>query len=456
MTFFRGLLGPSSPELIESLLQRPYQGTLEFQKWLYDLLARHGKKDRSVDGGLGEIFTDNTHQMIKDAFVINTVDKTVKLREGAFEKLYHLAQAFKSGRISGIKQNDNKYAVCLAILYHYSCDGSAIRDTAPKEKDYAKLALSELERLYTENILFKDKKIAAAADVKDAKDDPEKGTMRALIKVKLQKHEEFLLRNKEQKSSVSPPVSATPISPSPSAQPIVSLPNPNPGNTNPVPSGNGVPSSSSSPLLSQPSLNPPSRHDVEMGPIGSSIPPSGYAGDAKHSSPPQKQKPAEKIAAFLTVVAEKGAGLNLEHKKLFQCDYFLEEIKSLNEDQTNQFNLDDLCCLSNHMYAVQEKKLIDHRFDAVREEQIFFGHGKTTTWQIMGNAVHQEILNQLDARNLSLSNSELHKYSAVMKQSWGRIAIGETPSYKALEKLWHKLNQKELNQQTSKTSLSVS
>lgn len=113
--------------------------------YLYKMLCKSGDSNRNKEGGLGKAFQKKTRiPLVDQAFVIDDLNKTVAVRN--IHKLYELAKIYKSGDF--LKANNNKYAICLALIVFLE------RSTAKDEKGvktnltYTSTALDELAELY--------------------------------------------------------------------------------------------------------------------------------------------------------------------------------------------------------------------------------------------------------------------------------------------------------------------
>lgn len=120
---------------------------------IYHLLNNDVKQKGVVNiyGGLGLDFQnkDHTrHRLVSDAFNIDDVAKTASI--SSLAALDHLASAYKSGDIHGLKKNITKRVLCLALI------GGEAGDSEIKRN-----ALIELQKLYTKNSNFKDRKDCA-------------------------------------------------------------------------------------------------------------------------------------------------------------------------------------------------------------------------------------------------------------------------------------------------------
>lgn len=127
--------------LIAKLLQAQSISSKE----IYLLLNRKGHRNRDKDGGLGTSFQKKTRlNLISEIFTIDDKNTTLSIKDTG--KLYALAQNFKTG--GQITKNENKYAICLALLCYYS---------PLDEKKYLPQAIDELTKLYSKEGSLKDK-----------------------------------------------------------------------------------------------------------------------------------------------------------------------------------------------------------------------------------------------------------------------------------------------------------
>lgn len=113
---------------------------------IYTELSKKGHYNRKEDGGLGSVFQERTrHDLVKSALEIDDVLHTVNLIN--FENLQRLTRAFieddKKLKVKGIDPNLNKYAICLALTYHF------YKNEPVRIPDPALVALNGLHFLYS-------------------------------------------------------------------------------------------------------------------------------------------------------------------------------------------------------------------------------------------------------------------------------------------------------------------
>ncbi len=143
------------------------------------------------------------------------------------------------------------------------------------------------------------------------------------------------------------------------------------------------------------------------------------------------------IKDFLDKIPEKVAD-NLKTTKAAQERYFSAKIKQFNETQ--------LLAINTHLDQVQHGKEIDARFDVIRKERRFFGHGNTATWQHIRHKVKEQLLALAELRHGVTQKGEIKTIPAsefkvdyeIYNQHTGHFwsHIGKTNSAKLYEKMY--------------------
>lgn len=352
-----------------SLISRLILGPNYTPNELYNLLKRDGEKDRNKDGGLGKIFKKDS---ISNALQLDHKQQLLYVKN--VDQLYLLAKAFHSGDKTVNHQNDNKYAICLALIY---------QDIIENKQQVEKSEL--LKRVTDELLTLLDKggnlqSLAIPSSEKSKVLEHLRET-EASLSAKTNNNSSRVVLAKLTSDQTLPTFKT---SLSPAAAPI--------------------------PLSEM--------KQVENAVVSLEL-------DYKIET---FIEDAERINRVLTQMKDAGKDiLTIPAKKFLQRKYFESEMKK------STWQLEELVKLLEYMFQIQDGTHLDHPFKTIRTEQSRMLNGKewnTETWQHLIYEVKQCTIEMLvlsksntnpPAAHIVLSDEDYNKYHALFAKHSSRV-----------------------------------
>jgi hypothetical protein len=374
-------------EIMMTLIGRLILGPVYTPHDLYRALRRKGAEDRNANGGLGKIIK-NEDSLLKNAFAIEKQNKNVRqFFVKDIQQVYLLAHNFRDNKLPVRHQNDNKYAVCLALIFRTILDNK-------QEIQHALLLLRVINELVT--LLSRKGRLEHIAMPSIEKES----VLQCLEKTKQRCSPEEKKEERVEATSVS---NTTPIH-----TPLTQTESKNFSSAHLSIEGEAIPAAISQPIaVIQNEPDTPLSVEIKIA----------------HYLPNENR-----INVLLNNLDMAGKHISpIPLKKSAQRNYFVNEI------QKNSWELSELTNLLEYMNKVQRGAVKQHPFTTIRTEQncLMGQEGNTRTWQELVHALKQRLIEALKIEKsyFRLSREEYEHYYSLLESHTARfLTSGETKS----------------------------